>query len=190
MTPGNEPADEQLMRAYREGDVSAFETLYRRHRGGLYRYLVRQLGERGVAEELFQDVWIRIVGARQRYLATARFATYLYRIAHNLVIDHYRRVAAAPRAVSGATSDELMADLAADPNEQPDRQLHARTQIERLQAALAALPSEQREAFLLQEEGGLSVDEIAAATGVTRETAKSRLRYALAKLRRGLREVE
>lgn len=179
--------DESLMLAYRDGDARAFDQLYRRHRGGLYRFLLRQCGAAALAEELFQEVWMNIVRARRRYEPHARFATYLYRIAHNRLVDHFRRSSVRP-ATYEADEDEVdpVELLAADPRHEPDALLHTRAQIERFAAVLAELPVLQREAFVMHEEAGLSVDEIAAATGVNAETAKSRLRYAIAKLRRGL----
>src|SRR5687767_15957836 len=78
------------MLAYRSGDARAFETLYRRHRGALFRFILRSLKQRAVAEELFQEAWMRVVEARGRYEAQARFTTWLYTIAHNLLVDHWR----------------------------------------------------------------------------------------------------
>lgn len=83
-------ADETLMLRYRDGEVAAFAPLYARHKGALYRYLLRQCGQPALAEELFQDVWLKLIAARAGYTVQARFATYLYRLAHNRLIDHYR----------------------------------------------------------------------------------------------------
>lgn len=183
-------SDEALMVAYAAGDAAAFDRLYARHRGGLYRFLLRQCGTAALAEELFQDVWMSVVRARASYAANARFATYLYRIAHNRLVDHFRRARHRPTvAGTQGDGDDPVEILAADPREQPDALLQRKVRIERFQALLAALPDEQREAFVMREESGLSVEEIAAATGVNPETAKSRLRYAIAKLRRGLEEL-
>lgn len=184
-------SDESLMLAYRAGDAGAFDLLYTRHRGGLYRFLLRQCGAAAIAEELFQEVWMSVVRARKTYEAQARFATYLYRIAHNRLVDHFRRSAHRPSVAGeiGEDDDDPEDALPADPREQPEARLHTKMQIERFQALLASLPPEQREAFVMREEAGLSIEEIAAATGVNAETAKSRLRYAIAKLRRGLEEL-
>lgn len=134
---------------------------------------------------------MNLIRARQRYVPGARFATYLYRVAHNRVIDHYRRSAHRP-SVPNQDDGELdpVELIPADPREQPDAQLESQARIERFSQLLADLPQSQREAFVMHEEGGLSVEEIAAATGVNPETAKSRLRYAVAKLRRGLQELK
>jgi RNA polymerase sigma-70 factor (ECF subfamily) len=181
-------SDESLMAAYRDrNDAAAFEQLYRRHRNGLYRYLLRQCGLASVAEELFQDVWFGVIRAKRKYVIEARFATYLYKIAHNRLIDHYRRAAHRP-SVPAAEDCDPVDLLPAEAISQPEVKLEAKEQIERFSALLAVLPESQREAFVLHEEAGLSIDEIAIATGVNHETAKSRLRYAVARLRRGMLE--
>jgi RNA polymerase sigma-70 factor (ECF subfamily) len=174
--------DEDLMLRYRDGDARAFEALYARHRGGLFRYVLRQVGFRAAADEVFQEVWMRIVASRARYRVEARFATFLYRIAHNCVMDHFRRKPPLQLLSFDDQPDEVL-QVPAPAAEQPERRAQ-RSQVAReLLRALALLPDEQRNAFLLHEEGGLTLDEIAEVTGVGRETAKSRLRYALAKLR-------
>jgi RNA polymerase sigma-70 factor (ECF subfamily) len=178
-------ADEDLMLRYRGGDVRAFEALYARHRGGLFRYILRQVGFRAAADEVFQEVWMRIIAARARYRVEARFATFLYRVAHNCVMDHFRRKPPL-QLISFDDEPEPALQVPAPASEQPDRMLQRRQAAQRLLRALALLPDEQRNAFLLHEEGGLTLDEIADVTGVGRETAKSRLRYALARLRREL----
>jgi RNA polymerase sigma-70 factor (ECF subfamily) len=182
--------DEELMLCYRDGDAGAFDVLYRRHRGGLYRYVLRLCANPGVADELFQDVWANLIRARRTYTVSAKFTTYLYRLAHNRAIDYFR-------AQAGRTSVSLDDDDApalpeppAPARYEPETALDIKQQAARLLELLAGLPAVQREAFLLQQEGGLSVEEIADATGVSRETAKSRLRYALARLRQGMRESE
>ena len=180
--------DEELMLCYRDGDAGAFDVLYRRHRGGLYRYVVRLIANPGVADELFQDVWTNLIRARRTYTVSAKFTTYLYRLAHNRVIDYFRAHAG---AASVSLDDEDCPALPEPPaarRDEPETALGVKRQAARLLELLAALPAVQREAFLLQQEGGLSVEEIADATGVSRETAKSRLRYALAKLRQGMSE--
>ena len=168
-------SDEQLMLAYAGGDAAAFETLYGRHKGSLYRFVLRSVKAQGEAEEIFQDVWMRAIEARGRYRPTAKFTTWLYTIAHNLLTDHWRR--------KGLTLVELDEDTQAAAPDDPARSMEARQALSRFAAALEALPPLQRQAFLLHEEGGLSIAEIAAATGSNEEAAKSRLRYAMAKLK-------
>lgn len=182
---GGDIGDEDLMLRYRAGDTNAFDTLYARHRGPLFRYLLRQCARRSIAEELFQDVWTNVIRARSRYEVRAKFGTWLYRIAHNRLVDHYRSANPAPHdSLDEADGPELVADTSTE----PERRLGAGRRAERLMAAIAELPEEQREAFMLREEGGLGVDQIAQVTGVGRETAKSRLRYAVTRLRRALED--
>lgn len=187
MTRDADSSDEDLMLCYRNGDAGAFDELYRRHKGGLYRYLVRQCRDTGVAEELFQDIWMNLIRARQSYTVTAKFTTYLYRLAHNRFIDHYRKHG---QTVIHSFDDEAgpaLDEPTAASEAQPEARYESKQLAGQLLAMLEALPEAQREAFVLQHEAGMSVEEIAAATGVTREAAKSRLRYALAKLRQGMR---
>jgi len=170
-----EAPDEELMLAYGRGDAGAFETLYKRHRGGLYRFVLRAIKQRAVAEELFQEAWIRVIEARSRYAPQARFTTWLYTIAHNLLVDHWRR--------KGLTLVQLDEEELVAAPDNPARQAEAREALARLAQAIEALPAAQREAFLLHEEAGLTVAEIAKVTGSGEEAAKSRLRYAMAKLK-------
>jgi len=179
-----ETSDEQLMLDYRDGAAAAFEALYARHRAPLFRFVLRSVRERGQAEELHQDIWMRVIEARSRYQPQARFTTWLYTIAHNRLVDHWRR--SGLRIVSLDDEEAQLEEPAGNPGLNPERQAQARQGLERLAHAIAALPPAQREAFLLREEAGLSVEEIAAATGTNAEAAKSRLRYALAKLRQAV----
>lgn len=179
--------DAELLFAYAAGDVRAFDVLYSRHRAPLYRYLVRQCHDRELANDLFQEVWGKVIGQRSRYEARAKFQTFLYTIAYNCFIDHCRRRSVRPRLADEADAELTVPAPATDA---PDRNAESDELGAQLRTAIAALPAEQRDAFLLYEESGLSVDEIAAVTGVGAETAKSRLRYAIAKLRAALAGLE
>lgn len=169
--------DFALMERYSAGDLAAFEALYRRHKDSLYRYLLRLGYHRDTAEDVFQEVWGKIINARNSYRPTALFRTFLFRVARNCYIDHLRR--------------NRRHDLpsTADPDQQetdekgPEALAERALMRRRLERALAALPRDQRDAWLLFEEGGLNPDQIAEVTGVNRETAKSRVRYATRKLR-------
>src|SRR6185503_9265065 len=172
---GEGRADEELMAAYRGGDARAFETLYARHRTRLFRFVLRSVKARALAEELYQEVWMRVIEARGTYTPKARFTTWLYTIAHNFLVDHWRK--------RGLTLVALEHDEIAGGSPDPADQAQVRETLSRFAAALEALPPLQREAFLLHEEGDLSVAEIASATGSNEEAAKSRLRYAMAKLK-------
>ena len=178
-----ESTDEELMLAYGTGDVAAFQTLYARHRGPLFRHLSRQLRDASLAEEFFQDVWQRVITARERWRPEAKFTTWLYQIAHNRLADHWRAKQHRPDAPEDAVA---LAEQVPDPDA-PDRRLSAFEERRRLQLALEELPEEQREVVLLRLEQELTLEEIGDITGVGRETVKSRLRYAMDKLRARLR---
>ena len=185
LVTGEPVSDEQLMLSYRDGNAAAFDELYGRHRGGVFRYVLRQVGLRSAAEEVFQEIWMNIISSRARYRVEARFATFLYHVAHNCVIDHFRRKT--PLHLISLDDDPDEAHQVAGPErDQRERAVALRQSAARLLTALALLPPEQREVFLLHEEGGLTLEEIAAVTATGRETAKSRLRYALARLREGI----
>jgi RNA polymerase sigma-70 factor (ECF subfamily) len=182
-----ERSDEALMEAFRDGDAAAFEVLYRRHKGPVYRYLLRQCRNAGEAEELFQDVWMNLVRAKARYTVEARFTTYIYALAHNRFIDHVRRKPALSEVpLDDGGEDAAPIDVPAPESGQPEVQYQRRERVERFRKALAGLPPPQREAYLLHEESDLSLEDIARVTGSNRETVKSRLRYALDKLRAAL----
>ena len=180
----SEPADETLMLAYASGDASAFEQLYARHRGPLYRFLLRHLRDAALADEFFQDTWQRVIAARQGWKPEAAFGTWLYRIAHNRLNDHWRALKHRPPAPEDA---EARTERVPDPDT-PERQLSQFEQRRRLQLAMDELPPEQREVLLLRLEQELTLEEIGEITGVGRETVKSRLRYAMDRLRTRLNE--
>ncbi len=181
--------DGELMLRYRDGDARAFEILYARHKGALYRYLQRMCKEREVANDLFQEVWSRVIASRDRYEVRAQFTTFLFQIAHNCAIDYFRRF---ERQRTNQTDDvaELQDRLPGAESERPDARAAESELRAAFKQALQRLPDEQRQTFVLREESGLSLEEIGKVTGVTMETAKSRLRYALAKLRSTLAAFE
>lgn len=177
-------SDEALMLAYAGGDVAAFEQLYARHRGRLYRFLLRQSRDPALADELFQDTWQRVIAARAGWTPDAPFGTWLYRIAHNRLADHWRALQHRPPApADGGERTARIPD-----HDTPERTLSEFEQRRHLQLALDELPAEQREVLLLRLEQELTLEEIGAITGVGRETVKSRLRYAMDKLRARLPE--
>ena len=189
--------DDALMRAWARGDAGAFERLYARHRLALYRFVRRMLGREAAShsDEVFQDTWLRVIGARERWSPQgASFRTWLFTLAHHRAIDVLRR---SGREVSlGGAGDD-------DPDRapwQPASEAEAwrdwppagaavedgvfwRAAGQRLLDCLDTLPAPQRSAFLLHHEDGLALPELARALEVGFETAKSRLRYAMAKLR-------
>jgi RNA polymerase sigma-70 factor (ECF subfamily) len=179
--------DAALMMRYRSGDARAFELLYARHKAPLYRYLLRTARSKEAANDLFQETWGKVIANRERYEVRAQFTTYLYRIAHNCAIDHFRRAARTPTGSVEDVSD-LADELPGAEQHRPDAAMSAVQLRADFRRALDALPPEQRDVFVLYEETGLSLEEIGKVTGVAMETAKSRLRYAVAKLRATLKQ--
>ena len=182
-------SDEALMGRYARGDVAAFKSLYRRHEMRIWRYLERNVGNRATADELMQEVWFAVARDASRYAPSARFTTWLFTIAHNRMIDSIRT--SRPQMsleTLGYEAPSVVEPLTSDPNSGPLAAAVARDQAKALIQAIEQLSAEQREAFLLQVEGDLSVEEIAAITHSSFETTKSRLRYARTKLREQLKE--
>lgn len=183
-------SDEALMRAYAAGDAAAFEQLYGWHSLRLWRYFFRNTADAALADDLSQDLWFAVADSAARYEVRSRFTTWLFTMAHHRLVDHWRR-RRPTLSLSGdseearSLADSLFAASGFEPQHCLDRQLTARALLQ----ALAGLPPQQRECFLLQVEADMSLAEIAAATGVAEETAKSRLRYARAKLRAALEEL-
>ncbi len=180
----DEISDATLMLAYAAGDMEAFSQLYARHRTPLYRFLLRQLRNGALADELFQDIWQRVVTHRAEWKPDAPFTGWLYRIAHNRLNDHWRAQKHRPPAPGDA--EERVARIS--DHDTPERVLSEFEQRRRLQLALSELPEDQRTVLLLRLEQELTLEEIGEATGVGRETVKSRLRYAMDKLRARLNE--
>ncbi|HVI92568.1 MAG TPA: RNA polymerase sigma factor [Anaeromyxobacter sp.] len=174
-----EETDERLMRRFQAGDVRAFEVLVRRHRTPVFSFLVRLTADRARAEDLCQEVFLKVVKASAGWAERARFQTWLYAIARNLAVDESRR--AAFRRAEPLDAPAAAAQASDDPA--PDRSAAAALVRPKLEAALAALPPEQREVFLLREHAGLRFAEIAEVTGTPENTVKSRMRYALEALR-------
>ena len=172
-------SDEQLMQQYAKGDAKAFDELYSRHRGALYRYFNRQVKDAATANDLYQGAWEKIIKARSKYRSNVPFKAWLYRIAHNHLVDHYRRL---------RPTDSVETDTLPDAQPGPSQGVIDGEQNEQLRAGITALPAEQRNTLLLKLETGLKMEEIASITGVSRETVKSRLRYAVNKLKRSLVE--
>ena len=168
-------SDAALMAQFASGHGPAFEVLYYRHRTSLYRYIIRLVPQKADAEEVFQEVWMAVVRSRDRYEPSAQFSTFVFSIAHRRVMDRLRCTYRHP-------NNEIPETLA-DPALGPERLAEGAMLGQALHKALMELPLEQREAFLLRAEGGLAPGDIAAITGVSYETAKSRLKYANRALR-------
>ncbi|MFC1739961.1 sigma-70 family RNA polymerase sigma factor [Pseudomonadota bacterium] len=176
-----ERSDEYLMTAFAGGSMEAFERLYARHRGALYRYVLRKVGDPSTANDLYQGAWEKVIRARGKYRRDAPFRAWLYRITYNHVMDFYRRA----RPEAQVQPDELESTVPG-----PDQQTEKEARAMSLKNAILKLPPEQKDVLLLKLESGLSIEEIAAVSGIKRETAKSRLRYAVGKLKKSLKEAE
>lgn len=189
-----EPTDDELMNAYARGDAAAFERLYARHQAGLYRFVRRLLGPAlaAQADEVFQDTWLKVVNARAQWEPQgATFRTWLFTLAHHRVIDIWRR---SGREVSVTTDDDTPWEPEGDaawslwpearsPAPHSEELAFWRRAGERLLRCLDELPLAQRSAFLLHHDDELPLAEVARALEVGFETAKTRLRYAMSKLR-------
>ena len=180
-------SDEVLMQSYAAGQAMAFETLYQRHEQRLWRYFFRNTGDAALADDLSRDLWFSVVESAAGYEIRSKFTTWLFTMAHHRLVDHWRR--RRPGLSLGGDPEEsqrLAESLFAASGFEPDHRLDRRLLAQLLLDALAQLPVEQRECFLLQVEADMTVADIAQATGVAEETAKSRLRYARSKLRQAL----
>jgi RNA polymerase sigma-70 factor (ECF subfamily) len=176
--------DGKLMLSYAQGDADAFDKLYETYRQPMFRFFLRQCNNQAVAEELYQELWMRVIRARNSYEHKAKFSTWLYRIAHHLLIDHFR---SSGRESSNEDEEEIE-HVPGSASLEPESLITSEETVARFLTMLEQLPQEQREVFLLKEEAGLSLDEIAQATNSSFETVKSRLRYAIKKLRLSLEE--
>ena len=179
----NSHTDEELMLHYQQGDQAAFETLYRKYKDVLYRYFVKHCGDCHQSEELYQEVWIKLINSTERYQPKAKFKTYLFTIAHNTLIDFYRKHK--PTQVIEFEDAEMTEELNTNssPISLPEDEFTLKQKTQLLMHALEKLPADQREVVILHFEEDLTVEEIAEITQVKPETAKSRLRYAKNKLK-------
>ncbi len=192
---GPATSDEQLMLAYKSGDARAFATLVQRHRQPVFNFILRYVGQRQRAEDVLQEAWLKVVRSSSEWQPRAKFTTWLYTIARNLCVDSarkesFRRTESLDAPTGPDDDGRELGELVADEGgASPDRAAHNVRLRPMLERALAALPAEQREVFLLREYQGLGFKEIAEVTGVNENTVKSRMRYALEGLRRRLDEL-
>jgi len=174
-----EMSDELLMQAYANNDSLAFDTLYGRYRIPLYRYMQRQISvNEDVLNELYQDVWLKLVNTRKQYQVKASFKTFLYQVAINTIRDYFRRESV--RKIITPLEDD---SEVRDNQTEPDQQAEQDQLMQKFQNILSALPAEQREVFLLREEAGLTSVQIAEMLQVSVDTVKSRMRYAVSRLK-------
>lgn len=189
--------DQTLMLAYAKGDATAFDLLYAKHKVAVYRFFIRQNVTSAVAEELCQETWFKLINNRASYQATALFTTYLFTIARRIAIDHAQKKSVLFEKQHIENSLENLNGLNNQvsnktqqiPEINHSSQLDAtanQTLAAALKQQIAALPYEQREVFLLKQEAGFSIDDIAKITFQNKEKVKSCWRYALQKMRKGL----
>ena len=186
-------SDESLMLRYRDGDVRAFELLVTRHRKALFNFILRFVRDTAAAEDVTQETFLRLVKGADAYERQAKFTTWLYTIARNLCVDasrrgKHRKAASLDAPIGDEDGSATLLDLVADGGAAVDRQAQSRELAVRLRQAIEALPDEQREIFLLREVADLQFNEIANVVGCPENTVKSRMRYALEKLREALEE--
>jgi len=160
-------SDESLMLAYARGDIASFDILYQRHKDALYRYVVRQVSDLDLAHDLYQEIWSRVIKAADSYSQDAKWATWAYRIAHNLVVDHYRSL----KPVSVEVDIESTSFS-------PDRVHEQNVLSEQLNFCLSKLPAVQREVFILSQETDLTLKMVSQVVNSSHEAVKTRLRYA------------
>ncbi len=177
----DEATDEMLMLSYAQGEHSAFEALYLKHKGGLYRYFIRQLGDAQLAEDLYQETWGRVIRRAAQYQVTAKFTTWLYKIAHNLLIDHVRAVKPVDsyENIDSMQHEEQVAQFnrVASSNTLDEQAIFEQQSL-LFKLCISLLPQVQKEALLLNLETGLTTQVISEIVGASFEATKSRLRYA------------
>lgn len=186
-------SDERLLSAYREGDAEAFETLLARYRRPLFNVILRSVRDRGRAEEIYQNVWMKVIERSGDFRGDAKFSTWLYTIARNLSIDHQRKMKFRGHASLDAPepgSGQPIGQRVPNPGPTTEQLAIGGLVKERIASAVQGLPAEQREVFLLRQLQGLAFREISEVVGVPANTVKSRMRYALERLQHVLGDLE
>ena len=176
-------SDGRLMQRYCAGDNGAFEMLYTRYRASLRRFITRLAGNSAEADEVVQEVWTAVIHGRRSYRPASKFSTYLFSIAHRRLQDRQRRYRRRAAAFDDSVPPPAPEELVDDVTLLPESCIHNAQLHQALLSAIDALPPVQREVFLLKAETDMSLEEIAAATAAGVEATKSRLRYAVARLR-------
>ncbi|GAA6183715.1 sigma-70 family RNA polymerase sigma factor [Aliiglaciecola sp. NS0011-25] len=183
----NQVVDEELLKRFADGDSASFELLYERHRGGLYRYMLRQLKDQQLAEDLFQDTWSKVIVNAESFEPNAKFSTWLYTMARNRVVDQIRHLRIVDKLIDDST-DEVDSQLGANQIEQNilEKTLQADKQSMFLKDCMQKLPVNLLEVFLLKEESTMTVKQIAEVIDSSHQATKSRLRYAYGQLKQCL----
>jgi RNA polymerase sigma-70 factor, ECF subfamily len=183
------------MEAFQRGDTRAFERLLTKHKRPVYNFIHRQVGNEATAEDLMQEVFLRVIKGASSYKREAKFTTWIYTIARNICVDQsrrakHRKAASLDQPLRGDNGDQrgTMGDTVADKGPAVDRQVIGKELKGKIQQAIAKLNEEQREVFLMREYSNLPFKEIADIVGCPENTVKSRMRYALERLREELEE--
>lgn len=187
----SDESDEVLMNFYRDGNVRAFEELVLRYQTPIYHFILRSVRSPATAQELLQETFVRVIKGAKRYQQKAKFSTWLYTIARNICIDHSRRQKHRKTSSLDAQmyeTGQTYVEMVPSKEGGPERKSEDNKLQQAIAQAVGELPDDQREVFLLREFQGLQFGEIAKIVGVTENTVKSRMRYALEKLRGSLQE--
>lgn len=182
------PSDQTLMLAYAQGNANAFDALYAKHKQAVYRFFIRQNLSHSIAEELCHDTWLKLINNRDNYQASALFTTFLFTIARRISIDYSQKKSVTLEKQLNDDEDLANTPFSNENDQENNRDNH--TLAIALKQQIAALPFAQREVFILKQEAGLSLDDIAKVTSQKKEKVKSSWRYALQKMRKGLRFYE
>ena len=187
--------DEALFRGFIHGDYQAFEVLVQRYRRGIYGFLLRSTRDKEAAEDLYQEVFLRVVKKANDFEGKSKFSTWIYKIARNLSIDHARRMthrrhASLDASRSADPESSTLLDTVHNPLTETDRAAQNREIRRKVTSVVELMPEDQREIFLMRQLQGLSFQQIAEITQVPVNTAKSRMRYALERLREALGSYE
>lgn len=190
-------SDEELLRRFNEGDADAFAELVRRYERPLYNFILRSVRRRERADELLQDVFLKVVQRSGDFKGNSKLSTWLYTIARNLCIDHSRKMVFrrhqsldAPRAGADGDDGPTLLDRTAAEGAEPDRAAVMEDLRKRIAEAVEELPEEQRDVFLMRHVQGMRFKDIADVIGVPENTVKSRMRYALERLQRALSDYQ
>ena len=188
-------ADEVLMVQYQQGDARAFEVLLARHEKPIFNFILRYVRRRDIAEDLLQETFLRVIKGAANYKQQAKFTTWLYTIARNLCVDQSRRAKhrkhpSLDQPMSKSEDGGTLMEVVPGKSTASDRQTINKQMMGRIEDAVAALSEDQREVFLMREFLDMPFKEIAAVVGVPENTVKSRMRYALERLKRALADGE
>ncbi len=187
----NAPSDKELVSRYLNGEHQSLEKLINRHQNKIYAYIVMLVKDKQLADDLFQDTFIKAINTMRAgsYKEEGKFIQWIMRIAHNLIIDHFRRVKRIP-VVDNANENFDIFDSISENSPSIEEQLVMNQILSDVKKLIAYLPDEQREVLKMRYYSGMSFKDIAEQTDVSINTALGRMRYALINLRKIVEENE